>query len=289
MFNTQNIFINYCKEKDMRFHEVVFELEQKEFGENAEDFLNYLHCILDTMKTSATKSQSETLTTKFKMIDGFSNKMFDYSKKSPIVGEDLARAMSYAFSTSEVNASMGKIVAAPTAGASGIIPAVLLFAKEKYDFDDDTLIQGLLASIGVGKFIGKYGNFSGAQGGCQAETGSGAAMAAGAMVEMMGGTPSEVFTAASIALINVLGLVCDPIAGLVEYPCTFRNASGMMNALISSDMALAGIRSVVPFEEVVQAMQEVGNLMDEDLRETGIGGIAGTKTGIKIRREFLGE
>lgn len=289
MFNTQNIFINYCKEKDMRFHEVVFELEQKEFGENAEDFLKYLQCILDTMKASATKSQSETLTTKFKMIDGFSNKMFDYSKKSPIVGEDLARAMSYAFSTSEVNASMGKIVAAPTAGASGIIPAVLLFAKEKYDFSDEILIQGLLASIGVGKFIGKYGNFSGAQGGCQAETGSGAAMAAGAMVEMMGGTPSEVFTAASIALINVLGLVCDPIAGLVEYPCTFRNASGMMNALISSDMALAGIRSVVPFEEVVQAMNEVGSLMDEDLRETGVGGLAGTKTGIKIRREFLGE
>ena len=289
MFNTQNIFINYCKEKDMRFHEVVFELEQKEFGEDSESFLNYLQCILDTMKASATKSQSETLTTKFKMIDGFSNKMFDYSKKSPIVGEDLARAMSYAFSTSEVNASMGKIVAAPTAGASGIIPAVLLFAKEKYDFNDEVLIQGLLASIGVGKFIGKYGNFSGAQGGCQAETGSGAAMAAGAMVEMMGGTPEEVFTAASIALINVLGLVCDPIAGLVEYPCTFRNASGMMNALISSDMALAGIRSVVPFEEVVQAMNEVGSLMDEDLRETGIGGLAGTKTGIKIRKEFLGE
>lgn len=289
MFNTQNIFINYCKEKDMRFHEVVFELEQKEFGENSESFLNYLQCILDTMKASAKKSQSETLTTRFKMIDSFSNKMFDYSKKSPIVGEDLARAMSYAFSTSEVNASMGKIVAAPTAGASGIIPAVLLFAKEKYDFSDEILIQGLLASIGVGKFIGKYGNFSGAQGGCQAETGSGAAMAAGAMVEMMGGTPEEVFTAASIALINVLGLVCDPIAGLVEYPCTFRNASGMMNALISSDMALAGIRSVVPFEEVVQAMNEVGSLMDEDLRETGIGGLAGTKTGIRIRKEFLGE
>lgn len=289
MFNTQNIFINYCKEKDMRFHEVVFELEQKEFGENSESFLNYLQCILNTMKSSATKSQSETLTTRFKMIDSFSNKMFDYSKNSPIVGEDLARAMSYAFSTSEVNASMGKIVAAPTAGASGIIPAVLLFAKEKYDFDDNTLIQGLLASIGVGKFIGKYGNFSGAQGGCQAETGSGAAMAAGAMVEMIGGTPEEVFTAASIALINVLGLVCDPIAGLVEYPCTFRNASGMMNALISSDMALAGIRSVVPFEEVVQAMNEVGSLMDEDLRETGIGGLAGTKTGIRIRKEFLGE
>lgn len=289
MFNTQNIFINYCKEKDMRFHEIVFELEQKEFGEDSESFLNYLQCILDTMKASATKSQSETLTTKFKMIDGFSNKMFDYSKKSPIVGEDLARAMSYAFSTSEVNASMGKIVAAPTAGASGIIPAVLLFAKEKYNFNDEILIQGLLASIGVGKFIGKYGNFSGAQGGCQAETGSGAAMAAGAMVEMMGGTPVEVFTAASIALINVLGLVCDPIAGLVEYPCTFRNASGMMNALISSDMALAGIRSVVPFEEVVQAMNEVGSLMDEDLRETGIGGLAGTKTGIRIRKEFLGE
>ena len=289
MFNTQNIFINYCKEKDMRFHEIVFELEQKEFGENSESFLNYLQCILDTMKASATKSQSETLTTRFKMIDSFSNKMFDYSKKSPIVGEDLARAMSYAFSTSEVNASMGKIVAAPTAGASGIIPAVLLFAKEKYDFNDEILIQGLLASIGVGKFIGKYGNFSGAQGGCQAETGSGAAMAAGAMVEMIGGTPEEVFTAASIALINVLGLVCDPIAGLVEYPCTFRNASGMMNALISSDMALAGIRSVVPFEEVVQAMNEVGSLMDEDLRETGIGGLAGTKTGIRIRKEFLGE
>lgn len=137
--------------------------------------------------------------------------------------------------------------------------------------------------------IGKYATFAGAEGGCQAECGSASAMAAAALVEMRGGTPKQVLNAASITIINVLGLVCDPIAGLVQYPCTFRNASGVMNAMIASDIALAGVTSFVPFEEVVQAMGEVGNSLDESLRETGLGGLAGTKTGVRIRKKFLGK
>ena len=163
----------------------------------------------------------------------------------------------------------------------------LMAAKEKYGLDDEVLINGLLTSIGIGQIIGKYATFAGAEGGCQAECGSASAMAAAALVEMLGGSPEEALNAASITLINVMGLACDPIAGLVEYPCTFRNASGVMNSFISTDMALAGIKSIVPFDEVCQAMGEVGHLLHESIRETGLGGLAGTKTGQEIRAKFL--
>ena len=198
-------------------------------------------------------------------------------------------AMAMAFSTSEVNSTMGKIIAAPTAGSSGILPALMVSAKQRYQFDEQTIQNGFLTSIAIGQMIGKYATFAGAEGGCQAECGSASAMAAAALVEMLGGTPNQVLNAASITIINVLGLVCDPIAGLVQYPCTFRNASGVMNAMMAADIALAGVTSFVPFEEVVQAMGEVGNSLDESLRETGMGGLAGTKTGVRIRKKFLGK
>ena len=224
------------------------------------------------------------------MIDGFAKKFMEYKETGKsIVGDFLVEAMAMAFSTSECNAAMGKIAAAPTAGSSGIMPAAMTSARKRYNFDDETMIKGLLTAIGIGQIIGKYATFAGAEGGCQAECGSASAMAASAITAMLGGTPDQALQAASISLINVMGLVCDPIAGLVEYPCTFRNASGVMNAFISADMALAGIKSIVPFEETVQAMASVGHLLDESLRETGLGGIAGTKTGQSIRREFLGE
>ncbi|MGI5949639.1 L-serine ammonia-lyase, iron-sulfur-dependent, subunit alpha [Peptoniphilus sp.] len=288
MLNTAQEIIDVCNEENIHLYDLVLREELKNSKMSEEEFFNELQKVLDVMKASSHNTLEKEYETEYRMIDGFAKRFFDYQKeKEPITGKFLVRAMAMAFSTSETNANMGTIAAAPTAGSSGIMPAALMAMREKYDLDDDTLIKGLLTSIGIGQIIGKYATFAGAEGGCQAECGSASAMAAAAVVEMLGGTVEEALNAASITIINVMGLACDPIAGLVEYPCTFRNASGIMNALISADMAMAGIISIVPFDEVASAMGEVGRLLDASIRETGLGGLAGTKTGQKIRREFL--
>lgn len=290
MLNTAREIIDVCNERGIKIYDLVLEEEIKHSHTTEKEIRKKLDDVIDVMNSSATKNLTNTEQTEYKMIDGFSKRTYEYalSGKS-IVGEFLVKAMAMAFSTSEVNASMGKIVAAPTAGSSGIMPAMLVAANEKYKFDRTTLQNGFLTSIGIGQLIAKYATFAGAEGGCQAECGSASAMAASALVEMLGGTPAQALHAASITIINVLGLVCDPIAGLVQYPCTFRNASGVVNAFISADLALAGVESLVPFDEVVIAMGEVGNSMIEALRETGLGGLAGSKTGQRIRRDFLKE
>lgn len=288
MLNTAQEIIDVCNEENIHLYDLVLREELKNSKMSEEEFFNELQKVLDVMKASSHNTLEKEYETEYRMIDGFAKRFFDYQKeKELITGKFLVRAMAMAFSTSETNANMGTIAAAPTAGSSGIMPAALMAMREKYDLDDDTLIKGLLTSIGIGQIIGKYATFAGAEGGCQAECGSASAMAAAAVVEMLGGTVEEALNAASITIINVMGLACDPIAGLVEYPCTFRNASGIMNALISADMAMAGIISIVPFDEVASAMGEVGRLLDASIRETGLGGLAGTKTGQKIRREFL--
>ncbi len=288
MLNTAKEVIEYCKENKCHIYDLVLEEEVKNNRISKETMIDSLKKILEVMESSSHNTLNKSYETRFKMIDGFAKDFYAYQKeKEPLVGKFLVKAMAMAFSTSETNANMGKIAAAPTAGSAGIMPAALISLREKYNLDEEVLIKGLLTSIGIGQIIGKYATFAGAEGGCQAECGSASAMAAAACVEMLGGSPQEAFDAASITLINVMGLACDPIAGLVEYPCTFRNASGVINALISCDMALAGIKSLVPFDEVCLAMGEVGRLLDNSIRETGLGGLAGTKTGCKIRREFL--
>ncbi len=288
MLNTANEIIEVCKKDNIHIYDLVLRGETRALKMTEEEMKEKLRGILGVMKLSSKETLEKSYGTEYKMIDGFAKMMNDYQKeKDPLTSKFLVRAMAMAFSTSETNANMGTIAAAPTAGSSGIMPAALMAAKEKYDLDDEVLINGLLTSIGIGQIIGKYATFAGAEGGCQAECGSASAMAAAALVEMLGGSPEEALNAASITLINVMGLACDPIAGLVEYPCTFRNASGVMNAFISTDMALAGIKSIVPFDEVCQAMGEVGHLLHESIRETGLGGLAGTKTGQKIRAKFL--
>ncbi|MBU5668534.1 L-serine ammonia-lyase, iron-sulfur-dependent, subunit alpha [Peptoniphilus sp. MSJ-1] len=288
MFNTANEIIETCNKEDIHIYDLVLRDELKNSKFTEVEFKNELKKILDVMKKSSHNTLEKEYETEYKMIDGFAKKLYDYqNEKEPITSKELVRAMAMAFSTSETNANMGTIAAAPTAGSSGIMPAALMAVKDKYGLDDDTLINGLLTSIGIGQIIGKYATFAGAEGGCQAECGSASAMAAAAVVEMLGGSAEEALHAASITIINVMGLACDPIAGLVEYPCTFRNASGVMNSLISADMSMAGIKSIVPFDEVCQAMGEVGHLLHESIRETGLGGLAGTKTGQEIRAKFL--
>lgn len=288
MLNTAKEIIEACEKDNIHIYDLVLREETLALKMTEEEMRDKVREVLEVMKKSSQETLEKSFETEYKMIDGFAKTMNDYQKeKDPLTSKFLVRAMAMAFSTSETNANMGTIAAAPTAGSSGIMPAALMAAKEKYGLDDEVLINGLLTSIGIGQIIGKYATFAGAEGGCQAECGSASAMAAAALVEMLGGSPEEALNAASITLINVMGLACDPIAGLVEYPCTFRNASGVMNSFISTDMALAGIKSIVPFDEVCQAMGEVGHLLHESIRETGLGGLAGTKTGQEIRAKFL--
>ncbi|MDO5649025.1 MAG: L-serine ammonia-lyase, iron-sulfur-dependent, subunit alpha [Gallicola sp.] len=286
-FKVQEI-IEYCERENKSIGQMVIEDAAKD-EEGQKEILKELKEMLDVMEGSATETLENPVKSKTGMIDGFAKKMQDYKNKGEsLSGDFIINAMSMAFSTLETSANMGKIVASPTAGSSGILPAAFMSIKQRYKLSEEELLMGMAASIGIGQIIGYYANFSGAEGGCQAETGSASAMAAAGIVQMMGGSPEQSFHAASICLVNILGLVCDPIAGLVEYPCTFRNANGVVNALISSDMALAGVKSVVPFEEVCVALQEVGERMPPSLRETGIGGLAGTPTGQRISDEVFG-
>lgn len=196
----------------------------------------------------------------------------------------LAKAAAAAMAVNEVNACMGRIVAAPTGGAGGILPGVLFTLAPEHGWNEECLVSALFAGAAIGCLIAKDATLAGAEGGCQAETGSAAAMAAAALVEIQGGSRRQALQGAAIALTHVMGLVCDPVAGLVEMPCIWRNAIGAANAILSADMALAGCQSRIPFDEVVAAMGEVGRSMPPSLRETGQGGIAGTPTGVEIAK-----
>ncbi|HOJ09857.1 MAG TPA: L-serine ammonia-lyase, iron-sulfur-dependent, subunit alpha [Clostridiales bacterium] len=204
-----------------------------------------------------------------------------------IGGKFFCNMLQKAIAIAETNAHMGRIVAAPTAGSCGIIPAVLLTIGEENDISEDKIIMSLFTSAAIGMVIANRASISGAEGGCQAECGSASAMAAGAAVEALGGTPKMISSACSIALKNVLGLVCDPVAGLVEVPCIKRNAMGAANALAAAEMALAGIESVIPADEVIDAMRSIGNLMPVILKETAEGGLAASPTARKLAGKIL--
>ncbi|WP_054252502.1 L-serine ammonia-lyase, iron-sulfur-dependent, subunit alpha [Neofamilia massiliensis] len=288
MFTSVEEIKKACKEKNCSLADLVMEDELRTSKLSEKTIRKNLKGMINVMEESALSNLDQPSVTEMKMIDGFAYKMKEYAKAGDtITGEFINLTMANAFSTLELSASMGKIVASPTAGSSGILPAAIVAAKAKKEISDDEMVNAMLVAVGVGKVIGRYGSFSGAEGGCQAETGSAAAMAAGALTYLNGGNLDQIFHAASFAFIHVLGLVCDPIAGLVEYPCTFRNAMGVVNAMISADMALAGVTSIVPFEEVCVTVGQVGEGLPTNLRETGLGGLAGTKTGREIRKNFL--
>lgn len=205
-----------------------------------------------------------------------------------ICGSVFGGAISKAIAVAEHNAAMGRIVAAPTAGSCGILPAAVLTVLETAQADRDSCVRSLFSASAVGEVIARNACLAGAQGGCQAECGSAAAMAAAAVTEVFGGSPRQVAAAVSIALQNVLGLVCDPVAGLVEVPCVMRNASGVANALTASEVALAGVDPVIPADEAIAAMKEVGDMMPACLRETAQGGLAVTPTGRRLHEELFG-
>ncbi len=274
----------------MTISQAAIEAEMANYGTSLETIFERNEIILKVMKDSATRATKEAVRSVSGIIGGDAKKIFDYAQTdNTLLDRKVLELMAMSISTSEVNASMGRIVAAPTAGAAGIIPAVLTSVQKEKGFSDEDLIRTLMTTGAVGSIIMRNASVSGAVGGCQAETGSASAMAAAGLVELMGGSPDQALDATSFALIHVLGLVCDPIAGLVEYPCLFRNSSGSINAFISAEMALAGVKSLVPFDEVVKAMKEVGDDMSPAFKETAMGGVAASTVGKEIEKRIFGE
>lgn len=283
--------IEYCKQNDMTLHEHSLSSEIEKTGRSYGYIRDYLRNVLKVMENAVNAGINDIENNiKGKIIGNDSvllKRRIDHSRT--VCGETVAKAVAYALSTMEVNASMGKVVASPTAGSCGVLPAVLMTTKERFSLTEEKLLEGLLTANLVGTIVARNATISGAEGGCQAEVGTASAMASGAVVHMLGGTPEQVFNAAAMCFKNLLGLVCDPIAGLVESPCAKRNGMGAANALLCAEMSLAGITSIIPFDEVVEAMYRVGKALPPSLRETSMGGLATTKTGIQINTELFGQ
>ncbi|MEA4911448.1 MAG: L-serine ammonia-lyase, iron-sulfur-dependent, subunit alpha [Oscillospiraceae bacterium] len=268
--------------------DVILAEEASLTDKSVDQILDALRARYAVMKSSASQALDRALATHGNLISGQSSLQNAHGGR--LCGDYLNRIMARALSCSEVNASMGVICAAPTAGACGILPAVLIETADLLGSDEDAVLRALAVAGGVGAIITRNATVSGAKGGCQAECGSASAMAAAAAVCLCGGTPEMCAESVSIALSNCMGLICDPVAGLVQLPCSFRNASGAVNAVVSADMALAGQRFAIPTDEVIDAMARVGRQLPRELRETALGGIAATATGKAIYQHlFEGE
>ena len=268
---------------------VVLENELQLTGMSEEALHAELCRRLEVMRASTQKALDEPQTMACNLIKGqarLQKRYLDAAGSASLCGEAANRAMAMALSCSEVNASMGRICAAPTAGSCGILPAVLCTLEDEKGYTEDQLVDALLVACGVGAVIMRNATVAGAEGGCQAECGAAAAMAAAASVHLQKGTPRQMANAAAIALINVMGLVCDPIAGLVQLPCSFRNASGAVNALLSADLALAGQDPGIPPDEVIDAMYRTGRKLPMELRETALGGMAAQPSAKAIAKKL---
>lgn len=282
--------IKICEENSISLSEYAIRREMEDRDLSREEVISKMKKTLDVMRSGATEAREKEVYSVSGLIGGDAYKLQEYLKKGKsLSGDTMVLAMAMALSSSEVNASMGRIVACPTAGSCGILPAVILTAGERLGKSDDELVKALFASAAVGMIIGRNATFAGAEGGCQAECGSASGMAAAAIVEMMGGTPKMSLDAAAIVFKNILGLVCDPVAGLVEIPCAKRNSSGAVSALCTADLVMAGVESKIPFDDALSAMYKVGKSLPASLRETGLGGVAATKTGIELKKKVFGD
>ena len=282
--------LKICEEESISLSEYAIRIEMRDRELSREEVYKKMAKNLKVMKDGATEGREKQVNSLSGLIGGDGYRVQKYLEKgNTLTGDITVKAMAMALSSSEVNASMGRIVACPTAGSCGILPAVILSAGEKLGKSDEELIDALFASAAVGMIIGMNATLSGAEGGCQAECGSAAAMGAAAVVEMMGGTPKMSLDAAAIVIKNVLGLVCDPVAGLVEIPCAKRNAAGAICALCTADMVMAVVRIKITFDDTVAAMYMVGKSLPSSLRETALGGVAVTKSGLELRKKVFGE
>ena len=269
--------------KNKKISEIVIEKQMEETGQSWEEIFSKMTENLAVMKESAKAGMKDDGSF---LVSGIAKQFGLCYNKTKLLSEVSRNAMAIAMSVSGHNACMGRIVAAPTAGSCGILPGVLIASQMEYGFSDEELVYALFNSGGVCSVIAENASVSGAEGGCQAECGTASAISASALVELMGGTPKMCGHAAAFALKFVMGLVCDPVGGLVEVPCVKRNASGAINAFAAAEMSLSGIESVIPVDEVIKAMGRVGKMIHYSLRETALGGIAATKTGIEISEKL---
>ncbi|HPT82515.1 MAG TPA: L-serine ammonia-lyase, iron-sulfur-dependent, subunit alpha [Limnochordia bacterium] len=278
--------LELCSQGKEKLAQVVAEYEAFRSNTSVQAVLERMGATLEVMRASVEKGREDEGKLS-RLITGYGRLFARAEQEGRLLGGSLFKnAVLYALAVGQYNASLGRIVACPTAGSCGVVPGALLAAAEELGSGDQELIDALLVMGGVGIVSAAQGPISGAEGGCQAECGVASAMAAGAVVDLAGGSPEQVFAAASLALQSHLGLVCDPLASLVEVPCVTRNATSAVTALAAANMALAGIPAVVPYDEVVGAMKAIGRALPESLRETSLGGLAATPTGRRLAQEL---
>lgn len=266
--------------------QIALEAEAKDSGRPIADIREALGRALRVMTGAVARGMTGDLFSASGLVGGDAAKLRT-GPAGPLAGTPFRDVLARALAVQEVNAAMGVIVAAPTAGGAGVLPAVLTGLAEARGIPDDRVVDALATAGLIGAVVAERASLSGAEGGCQAETGAAAGMAAGAATEMLGGTPSQVGHAVALAQQGTLGLVCDPLGGLVELPCVFRNATGAAIAMAAIEMALAGVTFAIPADEVIDTMGEIGRSMDVRYRETAGGGLAATPTGRRLARERL--
>ncbi len=285
-FNSLQCIVDLCIAQNISFAQAVRNDDLKESGLSAENQYRKMQTMWNAMINSCT-SYDPNAKSSSKLTGGDGGIYSSYIKNGDsICGGFIGEVIKTALQVAESNACMKRIVASPTAGSCGVLPAVLIPYANKNNISEDKIIDALFVAAGIGQVIALRASISGAQGGCQAEIGSASAMAAGCLVYLKGGDAKKIVNASGFSLQNLLGLVCDPVAGLVEVPCIKRNVIGAVNALSCADMALAGIEPKIPADEVIDAMRNVGNMMDLSLKETGKGGLAATPSARKIAGEL---
>lgn len=283
--NSFEDILEYSRQMNATIPEVMIEYEVRKTGRSREQVIEGVRKILNVMIESVNNGLTRDVKSPSGLLNNFAKKV--YNAKVNVLTTNFQKAIARAMAVSEVNACMGRIAAAPTAGSSGIMPAVITTMMEEHGVSEDKAIEGLLVASAIGLLIVKNASVAGSEAGCMGETGSAAAMGASSIVYLLGGNNKQIESAACFAIQGAMGLVCDPVAGLVEIPCIFRNAIGVANAFTSAQIALSGVESVIPLDEVILAMNEVAELMSPKLKETAQGGLANTKTAREIQRRFL--
>lgn len=285
-YHTLNGLTNKCKKNNLEIWQVVIKEQSKETLEDENIIFNRMMDMFLVMKATL-NNYDKTAKSHSNMAGGDGEKIHQYNKnENKLLGPFLSEVIENAVKTAECNACMKRIVAAPTAGSCGVIPAVLISYQKIFNISDDEITKALLVSAGIGSVIAENASISGARGGCQAEIGSASAMAAGAVAYLESKDNEKIVNAVAFAIKNMMGLVCDPVAGLVEVPCIKRNASGAVNAITSAYMSLCGIKSIIPADEVIGAMDEVGKNLPSCYKETSLGGLAVTPTAKKIAKSL---
>ena len=285
LFDSFEGWKNYCQKSGQSLVDVVLEYEREQKGRSDAEIYSGLERAWEVMKDAVKTGLEEDMTSRSGMIDNGAKKVFRYPKA--VLSKEFQQLIARALAAKEVNSCMGRVVAAPTAGASGIMPGVLYTLQEIHHTDDRQILDAMLIAAGTALIMEQKASISGAVGGCQAETGTAAAMGAAAIVFCLEGNIDQIFNAVAITVQCMLGLVCDPVAGLVEVPCVVRNASAAAIANSSAQIALANVSSVIPVDEVIEAMGEIGASMETRYKETALGGLAMTTTGQKIAKRVL--